>query len=198
MLELCYIHEGMTHSWSCPHSDTCCQAKGLWQVVPLDFTMDLPLSQGRTAILVVVNLFSKMAHNVLCGGLPSAEETARLYIDQIFHLHGLPDSLLSDHVAQFTSQFWQALDIRVHLSSAHHPQSDGQTEQTNAMLEQYLCCYTSFKQDDWVGLFQLWNLPTIILSMPLHSLHHSLPITVVIPSSFRWCCLLLGFPRHRG
>ncbi|XP_061482570.1 transmembrane 9 superfamily member 2 isoform X2 [Rhineura floridana] len=112
-----------------------------------------------TTILVVVDLFTKMAHFLPCAGLPSAPETAQLLLTQVFRLHGLPDHLISDRGAQFTARFWQALfralNVQIHLSSSHHPQSDGQTEHTNATVEQYLRCYTCFQQDNWVDLLPL-------------------------------------------
>ncbi|XP_061485300.1 uncharacterized protein LOC133385725, partial [Rhineura floridana] len=132
---------------------------GPWHSVSLDFITDLPASRGMTTILVVVDLFTKMAHFLPCAGLPSAPETAQLFLTQVFRLHSLPDHLISDRGAQFTAWFWQALfralNVQIHLSSAHHPQSDGQTERTNATVEQYLRCYTCFQQDNWVDLLPL-------------------------------------------
>ena len=97
-----------------------------------------------------------MAHFVPC---PTAPDTAQLYLHHVFHLHGLPTHLISDRGSQFTSRFWQALHsslgTQVHLSSAYHPQTDGQTEHTNATLEQYLCCYTCYQQDNWATLLPL-------------------------------------------
>lgn len=102
----------------------------------LDFIMDLPQSKGHTCILVVIDLFTKMVDFIPCLILPMALETARLYLQEVFFLHSLPEHLVSDQGVQFTSRFWQALhaglDTCVHLSWAHHPQTDGQTDQCHS------------------------------------------------------------------
>uniref|UniRef100_A0A803TM74 Gypsy retrotransposon integrase-like protein 1 n=1 Tax=Anolis carolinensis TaxID=28377 RepID=A0A803TM74_ANOCA len=130
-----------------------------WEIISADFIIDLPSSHGFTTILVVVDLFTKMAHFIPCEGLPTAKETADLFLQHVFHLHGLPKSLVTDRGAQFTSRFWKALQsllgIDSRLSTAHHPQTDGQTERTNAPLEQYLRCYVNYQQDNWADLLSL-------------------------------------------
>uniref|UniRef100_A0A803TY22 Gypsy retrotransposon integrase-like protein 1 n=1 Tax=Anolis carolinensis TaxID=28377 RepID=A0A803TY22_ANOCA len=130
-----------------------------WEIISADFITDLPPSLGFTTILVVVDLFTKMAHFIPCEGLPTAKETADLFLQHVFRLHGLPKSLVTDRGSQFTSRFWKALQkllgIDSRLSSAHHPQTDGQTERTNATLEQYLRCYVNYQQDNWASLLPL-------------------------------------------
>uniref|UniRef100_A0A803TCI3 Gypsy retrotransposon integrase-like protein 1 n=1 Tax=Anolis carolinensis TaxID=28377 RepID=A0A803TCI3_ANOCA len=130
-----------------------------WEIISADFITDLPPSLGFTTILVVVDLFTKLAHFIPCVGLPTAKETADLFLQHIFRLHGLPKSLVTDRGSQFTSRFWKALQkllgIDSRLSSAHHPQTDGQTERTNATLEQYLRCYVNYQQDNWASLLPL-------------------------------------------
>uniref|UniRef100_A0A8D0BYT7 Gypsy retrotransposon integrase-like protein 1 n=1 Tax=Salvator merianae TaxID=96440 RepID=A0A8D0BYT7_SALMN len=132
---------------------------GPWKVVSMDFVTDLAPSAGYTTIFMVVDLFSKMAHFVPCAEVPSAKETACLFVHHVFRLHGWPDGVVSDHGDQFTAHFWcsllHQLGIKSHLSSAFHPQSDGQTEQTNRTLEQYLRCYVNYQQDDWADLLPL-------------------------------------------
>uniref|UniRef100_A0A803TQ29 Gypsy retrotransposon integrase-like protein 1 n=1 Tax=Anolis carolinensis TaxID=28377 RepID=A0A803TQ29_ANOCA len=130
-----------------------------WEIISADFITDLPPSCGFTTILVVVDLFTKLAHFVPCEGLPTAKETTDLFLQHVFRLHGLPKSLVTDRGSQFTSRFWKALQkllgIDSRLSSAHHPQTDGQTERTNATLEQYLRCYVNYQQDNWASLLPL-------------------------------------------
>uniref|UniRef100_A0A803T7I9 Gypsy retrotransposon integrase-like protein 1 n=1 Tax=Anolis carolinensis TaxID=28377 RepID=A0A803T7I9_ANOCA len=130
-----------------------------WEIISADFITDLPPSCGFTTILVVVDLFTKLAHFIPCEGLPTAQETADLFLQHVFRLHGLPKSLVTDRGSQFTSRFWKALQkllgIDSRLSSAHHPQTDGQTERTNATLEQYLRCYVNYQQDNWASLLPL-------------------------------------------
>ena len=106
--------------------------------------------------MVVVERLSKMAHFLPMFGTPSASETADMFIKEIVRLHGLPDSIVSDRGVQFTSKFWRdlckSLSIEVCLSSAYHPQSNGQTERTNQTLEQYFRCSCTCSQDDWISL----------------------------------------------
>jgi len=73
--------------------------------------------------------------------------------------HGLPDEIVSDRDKLVTSKFWQSLTRQLgskhKLSTTAHPQTDGQTEQTNQTLEQYLCCYINYQQNNWVELLPL-------------------------------------------
>ena len=125
-----------------------------WSSVSLDFITELPVSEGMTCVLVVVDRLSKMAHFIELPGLPSAEDTAFVFFRRVVRLHGLPDDLVSDRGPQFSSQFWkrlfELLKVRVSLSTAWHPESDGQTERINGILEQYLRCFCQVQQDDWV------------------------------------------------
>ena len=125
-----------------------------WGSISMDFVVDLPLSKGMTTILVVVDRLTKMAHFIPVKGVPSAEHTAEVMVREVFKLHGIPDDVVSDRGVQFTSKFWKsfcsALGVTINLSSAFHPQSNGQTERTNQTLEQYLRCFVSYLQDDWV------------------------------------------------
>ncbi|XP_077155200.1 uncharacterized protein LOC143817594 [Ranitomeya variabilis] len=109
--------------------------------------------------MVVVDRLTKAAHFVPGTGLPSAKDTVNLVIQNVFRSHGVPDEIISDRGVQFTSRFWKglcsALNINVCLSSAYHPQTNGQTERTNQTLEQYLRCYVSHLQDDWLELLSL-------------------------------------------
>ena len=160
----------------CDSCDVCMRAKGSrhkpygllmplqvanrpWSSVSMDFIVDLPQSAGMTAIYVVVDRFTKMAHFIPIKGLPSAEETAELFIQHVLRLHGVPEEIISDRGSQFVSHFWkrflELLNIKRCLSTAYHPQSDGQTERTNQTLEQYLRCFVSYHQDDWHSFLPL-------------------------------------------
>jgi transposase InsO family protein len=76
-----------------------------------------------------------MAHYMPCNKTITSEETTRLFMDNIYKYHGLPDDIISDCGSQFTSKFWQSLfkilKVKIKLSSAYHPQADGQTERVN-------------------------------------------------------------------
>lgn len=127
-----------------------------WGSISMDFIVDLPTSKGKNTILVVVDRLTKAAHFIPCTGLPSAKDTADLVVQNVFRFHGVPDEVISDRGVQFTSKFWRSfctsLEIDINLSTAFHPQSNGQTERTNQTLEQYLRCYICHLQDDWVDL----------------------------------------------
>ena len=80
-------------------------------------------------------------------------EVAKLFFNQIFQLHGLPQYIVSDRDPKFISKFWQELlkrtGVKTLMSTAHHPQTDGQTERTNRTLEDMLRNYVNYKQDNW-------------------------------------------------
>ena len=130
-----------------------------WSSISMDFITDLPKSEDMTTILTVTDRYSKMAHFVPLACLPDAETTAETFVREIVRLHGLPDEIITDRGTQFTSRFWkrmlEVLDIKQSLSTAYHPQTNGQSERTNQTLQQYLRCYCSHHQDDWVSLLPL-------------------------------------------
>src|SRR5579859_7418177 len=124
-----------------------------WKSVSMDLIVELPPSGGFDAIFMCVNRFTKIAHFVATTSNVTAEQAARLYLWNVFRLHGLPSNIVSDRGQQFTSRFTQRLldlcDIKRNWSTAYHPQSDSQTEWTNQTLEQYLRIYCDYQQDDW-------------------------------------------------
>jgi len=103
--------------------------------------MKLPLVQGYDAILVV-DRFTKMGHFIPTIERTSAEGLARLFRDNVWKLHGLPDSIISDRGPQFAAGVMKELNrmlgIETKLLMAFHLQTDGQTERMNQELEQYL------------------------------------------------------------
>jgi hypothetical protein len=115
-----------------------------WQTVSLDFVEGLPKSKGYNCILVVVDKFSKYAHFLPLAHPFTALQVAKLFMDNIFKLHGMPLALISDRGKIFTSQLWQELfrlsDTELQMSTSYHPQTDGQTERVNQCLEAYLQC----------------------------------------------------------
>ena len=130
-----------------------------WTSISMDFIVDLPPSKEFDSIFVVVDRLTKMTHFVSCNKTVTGEEIARLFIDNVYKYHGLPDDIISDRRTQFTSKFWQSLfkilQVEIKLSSAYHPQTDGQTERVNQVLEQYLRCSINYHQDNWVELLPL-------------------------------------------
>jgi transposase InsO family protein len=114
----------------------------------MDSITDFPTVKAKNSILVVVDRLTKMAHFTPCSKLITAEETIQSILDGIVQLHGLPEEIVSDKGPQFTSKFWRRLfkllGVDIWLSSAFHPETDGQTERTNQTLEQYFHCIVSY------------------------------------------------------
>src|SRR3954462_3008562 len=137
-----------------------------WDQVSMDFIVQLPKTKaGFDAIIVFVDTLSKMTPFVPTKTTASAPETARLFFDNVFRLHGLPKSIISDRDAKFTSKFWktlfQTLGTKLAMSTAFHPQTDGQTERANRTLEDMLRAFTNYQQDNWDQLLSTtefaWN-----------------------------------------
>lgn len=130
-----------------------------WSSISMDFIVQLPESNGSTAILVVVDRLTKMAHFIPTTDNVDAEGTVALFLKHVFSAHGLPDDIVSDRGATFTALFTQSmmksLGVTQNLSTAFHPQTNGQTERTNATLEQYLRCFTNYQQDNWSSLLPM-------------------------------------------
>ncbi|KAG3076911.1 hypothetical protein PI125_g21407 [Phytophthora idaei] len=109
----------------------------------LHFVFRLPADDhGNTGILVFVCRLSKMVHLAPVPDTVTGEHAARQFVDGVFRHHGLPETFGSDRDPRFTAAFWQTLfrllGTRLHMSTAHHPQTDGQTERVNRVLEDTL------------------------------------------------------------
>jgi hypothetical protein len=130
-----------------------------WSSISMDFIVGLPNVNGLNAILVVVCRFSKMAHFIACSDTCNASKLAELFLIHIFRLHGSPSDIVSDRGSVFVSEFWRdfmkLLKVKGNYSTAFHPQTDGQTERVNQILEQYLRCYLEYNQENWVALLPL-------------------------------------------
>ena len=129
-----------------------------WEDVAMDFIVGLPKSNGVTNIVVVVDRFTKYAH---FGALPNpytACKVAELFSNMVIRLHGVPRTIVSDRDPVFTSAFWkkifELMGTKLKMSSAYHPQTDGQTEVTNRYLEQYLRAFTTENPKQWSKYLQ--------------------------------------------
>ena len=130
-----------------------------WQGITMDLITDLPESDSFDTILVIVDRLTKMALFIPTTKSVTAEQFADLFILHVFAKHGLPENMTSDRGTQWRNEFFDSLSkllrVQVRLSTAHHPQTDGQTERVNQILEQYLRIYCSYQQDDWSKLLPL-------------------------------------------
>ena len=121
----------------------------LWQHILVDFIMKLPVSKSHDSILVVCDRFLKMSHFVVMTEKTTAKGLARLFRDNVWKLHGLLVSVISDRGPQFaaglTRELNKMLGIETKLSTAYHPETDGQMERTNQEPEQYLRMYINHR-----------------------------------------------------
>ena len=125
-----------------------------WESVSVDLITDLPkTAKGFDTIVVVVDRLSKMVHIVASTKSVTAEGMARIFEQNVFKLHGIPQEIVSDRDVRFQAQFWQeycaSLGIKLRMSTAKHPQTDGQTENANGVLEDTLRHYVGPLQNDW-------------------------------------------------
>jgi transposase InsO family protein len=134
-----------------------------WDVVTLDFVEGLPISSKFDCILVVVDKLTRYAHFIPLSHPYTAQTVAKEYMDKVFKLHGMPLALVSDRDKVFTSQFWQHLfkasGTQLRMSTAYHPQTDGQTERVNQCMETYLRCFTHAcprQWSRWLALAEYW------------------------------------------
>ena len=131
-----------------------------WEEIAMDFITGLPrTTNGYDAIWVIVDRLTKTAHFIPIKITYSMERLAELYVKEIVRLHGIPKSIISDRDGRFTSKFWKsvqnAMGTRLHFSTAFHPQTDGQTERTNLILEDMLrACSLDFKTS-WCKMLPL-------------------------------------------
>ncbi|MBW0493625.1 hypothetical protein O181_033340 [Austropuccinia psidii MF-1] len=129
---------------------------GPWSSLSINFVTQSPLSNNFDSILVVVDRFSKMAIFIPAYGTITALDLAQILISHLFSKHFLPVIIVSDREYLCVSSFWinlcQKLKISRDLSTALYPETDGQTERINQIVEQYLWISVSYHQDK----FQTW------------------------------------------
>jgi hypothetical protein len=125
-----------------------------WMSASMDFVVQLPrTARGYDAIVVFVDRLSKLTHLAPTTTDCSAAEVAEIFMREVFRHHGMPANLITDRDTRFTSRFWtevcNLMGMQQAMSSAYHPQTDGQTERVNRVMEDMLRHFVSSEQDDW-------------------------------------------------
>ena len=127
---------------------------GIWEDIGMDFVGPLPMTARQVDyILVVVDRLSKMAHFLPCKSNITGPQVAELFVNRVWVLHGLPNSIVTDRGPNFVNE-WNAALLKLigtkhWKTSAYHPESDGQTERTNRVLGEMLRHYVGQQYDDW-------------------------------------------------
>jgi transposase InsO family protein len=166
-------------------------------VTSVDFIIELPDSHGFDAAMVVVDSVTKCGHFVPTHTTVTALGSARLYLQHVWKLHGLPRFMVSDRGPQFVAEFmrklYRLLGIKVSASTAYHPQSDGQTEHVNQEFEQYIRVFVNERQDDWDTLLPLPNSRTTTTLTPRRS---TLPSSSTLVNTPAWVSNLTNLLRR--
>ncbi|KAL4578498.1 hypothetical protein LXL04_014621 [Taraxacum kok-saghyz] len=134
-----------------------------WHDISMDFITHLPPANSKTAIWVIVDHLTKLAHFISLPAHYTATSLATIFLKDIYRLHVLPNSILSDQDPLFLSHFWaqlfKQLGTKLRHSSAYHPQTDGQTEVINRCLEAYVRAFSCDEPKTWhryLYLVELW------------------------------------------
>jgi len=124
-----------------------------WDTLSVDFVVELPFSSGHDAVMTVVDSVLKRAHFIPTHTMVTVEGAARLFLHQVWKLHSLLKCVISDRgpqfIARFTRELYRLLGIKLASSTAWHPQTDGQVENVNQELDQYLRLFVNERQDNW-------------------------------------------------
>jgi len=130
-----------------------------WDMLSMNFVVEFPLSSRHNAVMTMVDSVLKQAYFILMYTMVTVEGTARLFLYQVWKLHGLLKYIISDHrpqfIAHFTKELYCLLGIKLASSTTWHPQTNGQTEYVNQELDQYLWLFVNEWQDDWYDLLFL-------------------------------------------
>lgn len=167
-----------------------------WRSVSLDFFFGLPRdAHGNNGVLVFVDRLSKMVHLAPVSDDVDGPTSAKLFVDLVFRHHGLPDSIVSDRDTRFTSEFWKTLfrllGTRLDMATKDHPETDGQTERANRVVEDVLRSFCAASPTTWSD-----QLPMVEFAMN-NAVHASTGFTPFFLNGLRHPALplcLMGSP----
>ena len=130
-----------------------------WNSISIDFIEKLLLSSKFNIILVIVNWLTKQMIFIPAHDIIMFADLACLFILHMFFKYSIPFYVTSNRGSEFVSNFFQSLgtvlNMQLHFTSGYHPKGNGQTEHMNQTLEQYLCVYCNYQQDNWSKLLSL-------------------------------------------
>ncbi|MCO5575331.1 hypothetical protein L7F22_029131 [Adiantum nelumboides] len=130
-----------------------------WECISMNFVTGLPSVADYDSVYVVLDMLTKVAHLIPVKTTYTASDIIRIFIKEIFRLHGLPKRIVSDRDAKFTLKFWnslfQAIGTQLCFSTAYYPQTDGQIERVNQVIEDILRAYCSQEPRKWVQYLPL-------------------------------------------
>jgi hypothetical protein len=173
----------------------------VWTDISMNFVEGLPLSNGYSVVLVVVDWLSKYNHFSALAHPFTVAKVAQVFTANVLKLHGIPSSIVSDRDSVFTSIFWRELfklqGSSLKMSSSYHPQSDGQTEIVNKSLENYLRCFAQDQPKKWFSWLPwaefwyntTWNAAIqmtpfeVVYGVPPHGYY---PMFPVLPKCMLW------------
>jgi hypothetical protein len=162
-------------------------------LISMDFIKQLLPLNGFTTILVIIDCLLKEVVFIPTMDNATAMDIADAFVTQVFSKHSIPTHVSSDCGSEFTSHFFHStgslLCMHLHFTSIHHPSANGQVECINSTLEQYLCIYCNYKQDNWskflpLAKFAYNNTPHTITSvLPFFATQGYNPIITMHPNT---------------
>jgi hypothetical protein len=155
----------------------------------MDFIVGLPKLGNKSFIMVVVDRLSKYAHFFFSSVPIHNLHSGSIFLDNIFKLHGMPHSIVSNRDPTFSNNLWKELfrlyRTQLHLITTYHPQTDGQTEAVNKCLETYLRCFVLNEKIQWVQwlpLIEFWCNTSYHISThmtPFEALYRQRPSSII-------------------